>query len=62
MDKLNGHVLLIEDDDILGRLNTISDKLSTDLKKEFNSEHISNKTVLQTKIKSRGDACYRFLR
>ena len=38
MDKLNGHVLLTEDDDILGRLNTIQDKISTDLKKEFDSE------------------------
>ena len=62
MDKLNGHVLLTEDDDILGRLNTIQDKISTDLKKEFDSEDICNKNFLKAKIKSRGDACYRFIR
>ena len=62
MDKLNGHVFLIEDDDILGRLNTIQDKISTDPKKEFDSKHICNKNFLNAKIKSRGDACYRFIR
>ena len=46
---------LIEDDDLLEKYNTIWDKLSADIKKEFNSERVYNKEFLKTKIKSHGD-------
>ena len=46
---------LIEDDDLLERYNTIWDKVSADIKKEFDSELVYNITFLKTKIKSRGD-------
>ena len=35
MDKLNGCIFLIEDDGLLEKYNTIRDKISTDIKKEF---------------------------
>ena len=47
--------LLIEDDDLLEKYNTIWDKVSADIKKEFDSEHVYNKEILKTKIKSHGD-------
>ena len=37
MDKLNGCNFLIEDDDLLKKYNTILDKVSADIKKEFDS-------------------------
>ena len=43
---------LIEDDDLLRKYNTIWDKVSTDMKKEFDSEPAYNKEFLKTKIKS----------
>ena len=46
---------LIEDDKLLEKYNTISDKVSADIKKEFDSEPVNNKEFLNTKIKSRGD-------
>ena len=46
---------LIEDDDLLEKYNTIWDKVSTDIKKEFDSEPVYNKVFLKTKIKSHGD-------
>ena len=46
---------LIEDDDLLEKYNTIWDKVSADLKKEFDSEPVYNKEYLKTKIKSHGD-------
>ena len=55
MDKLNGHICLIEDDDLLEKYNTICDKVSADIKKEFDSEPIYNKKFFKTKIKSHGD-------
>ena len=46
---------LIEDDDLLKKCNTIWDKGSADIKKEFDSNPIYNKKFLKTKIKSHGD-------
>ena len=43
---------LIEDDDLLDKYNTIRDNVSTDIKKEFDSELVCNKHFLKTKIKS----------
>ena len=42
-----------EDDDLLEKYNTVWDKVSADIKKEFDSEH--NKEFMKTKIKSYGD-------
>ena len=46
---------LIEDDDLIEKYNTIWDKVSADIKKEFDSKLIYNKNFLKTKIKSLGD-------
>ena len=46
---------MIEDDDLLEKYNTIWDKVSADLKKEFDSEPVYSKELLKTKIKSHGD-------
>ena len=46
---------LIEDDDLLEKYKTIWDKVSPDIKKEFNSEPVYNKNYLKNKIKSPGD-------
>ena len=46
---------LIEDDELLERYNTIWDKVSADIKKEFDSKPAYNKGFLKTKIKSHGD-------
>ena len=46
---------LIEDDDLLEKYNSIRDKVSADIKKEFDSEPVYNKNFLKTKIKSYGD-------
>ena len=45
----------IEDDDLLQKYNIISEKISTDIKKEFDSEPVDTKINLKTKIKSHGD-------
>ena len=42
---------LIEEDDILEKYNTIWDKVSADIKNEFDSEPVYNKNYLKTKIK-----------
>ena len=44
---------LIEDDDLLGKCNTISGNVSADIKKQFDSEPVKN--FLKTKKKSHGD-------
>ena len=54
-DKQNACSFLIEDDDILKKYNTIWDKVSADIKKEFDSKPIYNQEFLKTKIKSHGD-------
>ena len=43
---------LIVDDELLEKYNTIWDKVSADIKKEFDSEPVYNKIFLKTKIKS----------
>ena len=48
-------VFLIEDDGLLEKFNTILDKVSADIKKEFDNEPVYNKEYLKTKIKSHGD-------
>ena len=45
----------IEDDDLLEKYNTIWDKVSLDIKKEFDSEPVYNKKILKTTVKSHGD-------
>ena len=46
---------LIEDNDLLGKYNTIWVKVRADIKKEFYSEHVYSKNIWRTKIKSYGD-------
>ena len=46
---------LIQDDDLLEKYNTIWDKVSADIKKEFDSEPVYNTEFLKTKIKSHRD-------
>ena len=46
---------LIEDEDLLEKYNTIWDKVSADIKKEFDSEPVYDKELLKTNIKSHGD-------
>ena len=46
---------LIEDDDLLEKHNTIRDKVSADIKKEFDNEPVYNKEFLKTKIRSHDD-------
>ena len=43
---------LIEDEHLLEKYNTIWDKVSADIKKEFDCESIYDKEFLKTKIKS----------
>ena len=46
---------LIEDDDLLEKYNAASDKVSADIKKEFDSEPVYNKNYQKTKIKCHGN-------
>ena len=46
---------LIEDDDLLKKYNTIWDKVSADMKNEFDSDPVYNQNYLKTRIKSHGD-------
>ena len=46
---------LIENDGLLEKYNTISDKVSADIKTEFDSKPVYNKKFSKTKIKSHGD-------
>ena len=48
-------LFLIEGDDLLQKHNTIWDKVSSDIKKEFDSEPAYNKNYFKTKIKSHDD-------
>ena len=41
--------LLIEDDDLLEKYNTIWDKVSTDIKKEFDDKPVNNRSFLKSK-------------
>ena len=51
---------LIEDEDLLEKYNTIWDKVSADINKEFDSEPVCNKNYLKTKIRSHGDEITNF--
>ena len=46
---------LNEDDDLSEQYNTIWDKVSSDIKTQFHSKPVCNKTFLKTKIKSHGN-------
>ena len=46
---------MIEDDDLLEKYNTIWDKVSADIKKEFNCKPVYNEMFLKTKIRSFDD-------
>ena len=46
---------LIEDDELLEKYNFIWNKVSTDIRKEFDSESVYNENFLKTKIKSHAD-------
>ena len=46
---------LIENDDLLEKYNTTWDKVSADIKKEFDGEPVYNKKFWKSKIKSPGD-------
>ena len=46
---------LIPNDDLLEKYNTIWNKVSTDVKKEFESKSVYNKEILKTKIKFHHD-------
>ena len=50
MGKLNGYCL-IEDDDLLEKFSTIWDKVSPDIKKEFDIEPLYNKIFFQNQNK-----------
>ena len=51
---------VIEDENLLEKYNTIQDKVSADVKKEFDSDPVYNIECLQTKIKSHGDEVTNF--
>ena len=46
---------LIEDNDSLEKYSTVWDKVSAEIKKEFDSEPVYNKFFLKTKINSHDD-------
>ena len=46
---------LIEDGDLLEKYNTIWDKVSANIKTEFDSKPVYNKEFLKNKIKFHGD-------
>ena len=46
---------MTENDDLLEQYNTIWDKVSADIKKEFDSEPVSNKNLMKSKVKSHSD-------
>ena len=56
MVKLNECIFLIEEDELLGKYDTIWDKISADIKKEFENELVYNNFFfLKTNWKSYGD-------
>ena len=48
-------VFLIEDDDLLEKYNTILDKISSGIKKEFDCKPVYHKIFLKTKKKFHGN-------
>ena len=55
MVKLNGCIFWLKMITYWKKYNTIWDKVSADIKKEFDSEPVYNKSILKTKIKPCGD-------
>ena len=51
---------LTEDDDLLEKHNTISDKVSAVIKREFHCDPVYNKELLKTKIKYHHDEVTNF--
>ena len=51
---------LIKGDDLLGKYNTIWDKVSPDMKKEFDSEPVQNRKFLKSQVKFHGDEVTEF--
>ena len=51
MDKLNECIFLIKDDDLLEKYNTVWDKVTADVKKEFDSKPVYNKNYLKSQNK-----------
>ena len=51
---------MMEDDDLLEKYNTIWDKVSADIKREFHSKPVYNKNYLKTKVKSHGNEVTHF--
>ena len=51
---------LIKDDDLLEKYNTNWDKVSADIKKEFDSEPVYNEHFFKTKIKSHDNEAANF--
>ena len=47
--------ILIENDDLLEKYNTIWDKVSADIKNKFDSKALYNKLFLKTKIQTHCD-------
>ena len=58
--QTKGMYFLIENDELLEKYNSIWDKVSADMKKEFNSEPVYNKEFFKIKIKSHGDEVTEF--
>ena len=52
---------LIEGDDLLEKYHNIWDKVSTDIKKEFDNKSVYNKEYLKAKTKSHGDELQIFM-
>ena len=53
--KIKWMYFFIEDDDLLKKYNTIWNKVSADIEKEFDNELVYNKEMLKPKIRSPGD-------
>ena len=53
--------VLIENDDLLEKYNTIWEKDSDDIKNQFDSQSVYNKQFLKTKMKSHGDKIQKIL-
>ena len=51
---------MVEDDELLEKYNTIWDKVSPDIKKEFDGEPVYSKNYLKTKKKSHADEVTNF--
>ena len=54
------YFFFVKDDELLEKYNTIWDKVSADIKKEFDNELAYEKEYLKTKIKSHGDEVTNF--